>query len=261
MGNRLLKESIRFDRKIDGLDFFEEVLFYRLLTAADDYGIYYADPVILARTLFPLKKDVDEKRTAGALEKLEAEGLVRRYSAKGEEWLVIVSWKKHQRLRNSRQTHPAPDGWIPEEPEKNNGEEEETALPEEQEQDRAITVVTAEAHELPVIELPLNDNTEYGVTQAEVNEYTVLYPAVDVVQELRKMRGWCLADADRRKTRKGIRKFINSWMARAQDQGGNTGRPAGKSAVNPYDQLAVKYEAEEQAGIVSPDTAEGGGGR
>ena len=102
MGNRLLKESIRFNRRIDELDWFEEVMFYRLITAADDYGGFFADPVVLARILFPLKKGVDDRMTAKALKKLEAVGLVRCYRARGEEWLMIVSWRKHQRLRNSR---------------------------------------------------------------------------------------------------------------------------------------------------------------
>ena len=54
MGNRILKDTIRINRRIDALSYFEEVVFYRLITAADDFGVYSANPVMLARTLFPL---------------------------------------------------------------------------------------------------------------------------------------------------------------------------------------------------------------
>ena len=39
MGNRILKESIRISRQIEALSYFEEVVFDRLITAADDYGL------------------------------------------------------------------------------------------------------------------------------------------------------------------------------------------------------------------------------
>ena len=258
MGNRLLKESIRFNRRIDELDWFEEVMFYRLITAADDYGVFYADPVVLARILFPLKKGVDDRMTAKALKKLEAVGLVRLYRAGNEEWLMIVSWKKHQRLRNSRHNYPVPEGWTPEDPVVRDAPDAAAPRPEESKPEQeSVPEAAAEVREVPVIELPLNDNTAYGVTQAEVNEYAALYPAVDVIQELRKMRGWCLASPQKRKTRSGILKFINSWMAREQDRGGSSGGPAGKDRENIYQRMAMQYEAEEQANA-SRTAAEGG---
>ena len=69
-----------------------------------------------------------------------------------------------------------------------------------------------------VIEIPLNDGSEYGVTQKESDEYATLYPAVDVLQELRSMRGWCLSNGGKKKTRSGVRRFINSWLAKEQDK-------------------------------------------
>jgi hypothetical protein len=69
-----------------------------------------------------------------------------------------------------------------------------------------------------VISLPLNDGTEFGVTDSMVNEFTNLYPAVDVMQELRNMRGWLINNPKNRKTFGGIRRFINSWLSREQDK-------------------------------------------
>lgn len=70
----------------------------------------------------------------------------------------------------------------------------------------------------PVISLPLNDSTEFDVTDSMVSEFSSLYPAVDVMQELRNMRGWLLNNPKNRKTRSGVRRFINSWLSREQDK-------------------------------------------
>lgn len=40
------------------------------------------------------------------------------------------------------------------------------------------------------------------------------------MQELRKMRGWLDANPTKRKTSRGIRRFVNSWLSRSQDEGG-----------------------------------------
>lgn len=83
----------------------------------------------------------------------------------------------------------------------------------------------AKASELPAVEIPLNDGSEYPVFRDDVEEYAGLYPAVDVVQELRNMRGWCLANPSRRKTRRGVRSFVNNWLSRAQDRGAKHAEP------------------------------------
>lgn len=72
-----------------------------------------------------------------------------------------------------------------------------------------------------VIEISLNDKSMYPITQPDVDKWAKLYPAVDIMSELRKMVGWCDANPAKRKTKAGINRFINSWLAREQDRGGN----------------------------------------
>ena len=79
---------------------------------------------------------------------------------------------------------------------------------------------TAETNSLPVITLTLNTGEEYPVTQDMAYRWQELYPAVDVFQQLRNMRGWLDANPSRRKTKNGINKFINHWLADKQDNGG-----------------------------------------
>ena len=74
------------------------------------------------------------------------------------------------------------------------------------------------ATEPPVIEFILNDKTYYPITQKQVDEWSELYPNVDVMQQLRKMCGWLDANPKNRKTKGGILKFANGWLAREQDK-------------------------------------------
>lgn len=69
-----------------------------------------------------------------------------------------------------------------------------------------------------VIQLTLNDKSLYDVTENDFKEYEELYPNVDIMQELRKMKGWLNANPTKRKTKRGIKRFINSWLSREQDK-------------------------------------------
>lgn len=68
--------------------------------------------------------------------------------------------------------------------------------------------------------LPLNDKTTYNVPLSKIQIWTAAYPAVDVKQELLKMISWLESNPTKRKTRRGITRFIDTWLSREQDKGG-----------------------------------------
>ena len=68
----------------------------------------------------------------------------------------------------------------------------------------------------------LNTGEEWEADDAEIIQWQKSYPAVDVFAELAKMESWLDANPKKRKTKTGIKRFINSWLARAQDQGGSS---------------------------------------
>ena len=67
--------------------------------------------------------------------------------------------------------------------------------------------------------LPLNDGTEYPIYPNQVSEWEALYPAVDVKQQLRNMKGWCLGNPKRKKTKSGVLRFVANWLATEQNRG------------------------------------------
>lgn len=70
------------------------------------------------------------------------------------------------------------------------------------------------------ITLTINDGTEYPITEQQIKEWEELYPAVDVKQALRNMKGWISSNKKRRKTKTGVLAFITNWLKRDQDKGG-----------------------------------------
>lgn len=70
----------------------------------------------------------------------------------------------------------------------------------------------------PLEPVPLNDGTEWVPTQSEYEEYKRLYASVNVANEFKKIRAWCLSNPSKRKTKNGVKRFVNAWLAREQDK-------------------------------------------
>lgn len=83
---------------------------------------------------------------------------------------------------------------------------------------------------------------KYPVTVDDIAEWRELYPAVSIDVEIRKIIGWSQSNVQKRKTMKGMPKFINSWLSRAQDKGG------GRSFATPQEQseyYGQKYSEDQ----------------
>jgi hypothetical protein len=114
MPNRILRDytdSLRFD----GIGAETERLFIRLLTKADDYGRFHADPRLVGAACFPLEQSIEPKQIIKWLDELQQRGLILRYEAQGKHCLAVINYG--QRLRNSRVKFPPPadkdSEWLP----------------------------------------------------------------------------------------------------------------------------------------------------
>lgn len=221
---RMFSKSIVSSARFLRMPQSSRLLYYDLGMAADDDGVVEAFTVI---------------RTTGA-----AEDDLRVLAAKGfvivlNDDLVsfIQDWSVNNQLRKDRY-HPSlyaellvklGDGnqaatvWQPD----GNQAETEVSIGKDSVVEDSLVEANASCPEPeavsgpPVISLPLNDGTEYKVFQNQCQEWAGLYPAVDVMQQLRNMRGWLDSNPSRRKTKRGVKAFINSWLSREQNRGGS----------------------------------------
>lgn len=110
--------------------------------------------------------------------------------------------------------------------------------------------------EAAVEAIPLTDGTEWRPTISEYDEYCRLFPAVDVASALRGMRAWSIGNPNKRKTRMGVKRFVNSWLSREQDNSGKTTRNGGsayidaiKNRMDVVDRWAERTGGNDEAGI------------
>lgn len=193
-------------------------LFYASLWCeADREGRLKWDTRTLKLRYFPAD-DCDIESMAN---ELLSSGLIDVYEVDGKEYAEIPSFKNHQVI--------------------NNREAESAIPPRVKEASRRVQVEGKEGGEgngrdsaepqsdstpeNSVIQIPLVDQTEFGITEKHIAEWSESFPAVDVLQQLRSMRQWCLANPTRRKTKRGVSAFIVSWLTKEQDKGRSYAKP------------------------------------
>ena len=242
MPNRIIKESIRTSKPVNALpDFLFRVWVY-LITYVDDYGRGSADPQLLRGFLLPRKR-VTESQIREALAGLADAGLIILYEDDGEAYLYFPKWEDHQRIRQKVSRFPAPPPIAADcgekRPESNPIQSNPNPNPASESKDSAELQSTA------ALTLLLNDGTEYPVTREYVQEMQALYPAVDVMQELRTMKAWCINNPKKRKTARGIRSFMGTWLAKEQDRGArNAGADAEPARKPKQFTTAAEYRPE-----------------
>jgi hypothetical protein len=97
--NRLLREGICSSDAINDLTPEQEVLFYRLLVVADDYGYMDARPAILKAQCFPLRDTATPPKIELWLSGLADKELITRYQKDGKPFLAINKWEQRVRSR------------------------------------------------------------------------------------------------------------------------------------------------------------------
>jgi len=212
--------------------------FILLWTIADDSGRLRGNSRMLASLLFPYDDDA-KKHIESWLGELKAEGCIHRYEYQGTNYIQLMNWQAHQKIDKPSASkipdykgcEPASDTSIEhsrtfaslrehscEDQGRDQGREKERikegTYSAEPQSDSTPLIPS-------VIDLPLVDKTEFAITGDQVDEWAAAYPAVDVMQELRKMRQWCIANPRKGKTRKGVLRFVTQWLASQQDKGGS----------------------------------------
>lgn len=214
MPNRVLRDytdSLRFD----GISAEAERLFIRLLTKADDYGRFHADPRLVCAACFPLERKIAPEQVAKWMKELVTRNLVLQYEAGGKHYVSVINYG--QRLRNSRVKFPPPDGkdsqWLPVDSNSpqlaaSSGDFPlETETETESETETKTLGASPAAATAASSKKPELSDEEYLDKLSKMDAYRHL----DVRVEYSKMQAWC--EANRRQPNR--RRFVN-WLNRAE---------------------------------------------
>lgn len=112
-----------------------------------------------------------------------------------------------------------------------------------------LKVETEPAQADVFIKLPLINGDDFLVTKDYVKELKDLYPAVDVEQALRGMRGWLDSNPRNKKTPRGIKRFITGWISREQDKAPRVSdkpKPVTQKRFNNFHQREYDFEEYER---------------
>jgi hypothetical protein len=82
--------------------------------------------------------------------------------------------------------------------------------------------------------LILKDGSRFHVSEKHLNEFVDAYPGVDVRDQIMKMSQWLKTNPTKRKTKNGIMRFINSWIARSEREVVNVPQSSTKISMPEY---------------------------
>ena len=224
------------------------VAFAGLWTVADREGRFRWQPAVLKLDVLPF----DNLDFSRVLDACLTRGFVVKYEVKGLQYGLIPTFKKHQIVNNREKESILPEpeniadiivdltrasrvphaGFFPLNQDRVEQEQEQEGEGEgEQEGEQGTSCaepkkIGSTLSEKPaVISIPLickksEPQIDFDIYQPMIDDWAESYPAVNVIQELRNIRQWNLANPARRKTKAGILRHINTWLADKQNKGG-----------------------------------------
>ncbi len=94
---------------------------------------------------------------------------------------------------------------------------------------------------------------DWQMPQKLLDELVARFPEIDVQFQCRKASAWCMGNAAKRKTRRGMPKFITGWISRACDRAIADGTATTESEGEDWNRLQAKDEAERAKDKGAPD--------
>lgn len=262
MRARNIKPDFFTDGELVGCSPLARLLFTGLWCLADREGRLKDKPLEIKMRILPADNcDPDE-----LLKELEDSGRIVRYRAGELKLIQVKNFLKHQRPHKNEKDSELPEysGNVAKCPEDSgkigtNPPDPGSRIPDSgnliPEEKPAASGPTSpgeaepeEAAEPPVLSVEMlpdpasKEPRFHPVSQADVDRWAELYPAVDVMQSLRNMLGWLEGHPRKRSaTPRGVTQRITSWLKRDQDRGGNR---SGRTRASPRrDNVAQSQES------------------
>lgn len=214
MPSRVLREGLRSSGPVNGLSDRGFRLYVNLLLCADDFALLdWCYSWVKANALALQKWESHEVDQVMA--ELVGAGLVRVYEHNGRSFAAVEKWEQRRNARFPK--FPMPPwgiehilgGYV--------APQAREPKPKPSAKGNGSKPVDSSA----IVErIPIVGGGEWEVHQSLVLELERLYPAVDVPQTMREIRGWCIGNPSKLKTPLGVKRFLTSWVAREQDRHG-----------------------------------------
>lgn len=214
MPDRIVRAGILTSDAVNRLSPSGEVFYRRLLSVVDDYGRYDGRTEIVRAVLYPLRLERVSSSDIGKwIRETEEAALVRRYLADGKPYLEVVKFGQKIRSKSRWPNPPAIADKCRQVP-------ADVPVVVDECVDEVSVEPVGSPPPVALLEIPLVGGSQMPVTEGMVREWGGAFPAVDVLQQLREMRAWCLANPSKCKTARGAPGFIVRWLAKEQDRGG-----------------------------------------
>ena len=178
--------------------------------------------------IFPYDEELKLSKFSDWLGELEKLNRIIPFSIDDEKYYYIPKFEEHQKVdRPSKTRNPEPPKDIGSRVFRESlaSVAEKKALLTDTITD-TITDTTCAESRVPreaaplILSIPISGNgvKEFQINQKMIDEWSVSYPGIDVLQELRKCREWNRANPKKQKTKIGVSSHIVSWLGRAQDR-------------------------------------------
>ena len=198
---------------------------------------------------------LSKKQIERALKNLQKTGEVEKVASRENTLIIATKYDFYQGTGETKETPRGNEGDTLGKPRGNEGEQLKKERKEERKKERnkktyaqsdkltsidstpedckePSATLQSDPDEKSIVEIKLNGGSIHRVTESKAIEWQELFPAVDVKQELNKMQAWSDANPSKRKTKRGVERFIVNWLSREQDRGGTKTASSGRQISN-----------------------------
>lgn len=200
--------------------------FILLWTIADDSGRLRGNSRMLASLLYPYDSDAG-KKIGGWLDELESEKCILRYQSESKDhYVAILNWHSHQKIdKPSKSKIPEPDsrGFANVREDSRGVDEGSRSVvggSKDQGGDQGPPICTeplGDSMQLADHGFTLSNGSLWNPTVAKMHEWQATFPIMDLDAQLRLASQWCKDNPAKRKTERGMHRFLFSWLERAQN--------------------------------------------
>ncbi|WP_457659675.1 hypothetical protein [Sinorhizobium medicae] len=156
------------------------------------------------------------RRVHQFLELLSSQNMIETCSETGKTLVTVCNYSKYQNAETHSETLEGAEA-------KQKRNTKDTSTPDTNTSSLRSDVCPEPEKSAPAsptaIELPTVNGDMVSIFEADVAEWSEAFPAVNVRQQLAAMRSWLNANPKNRKTSKGMKRFVVSWLSREQDRG------------------------------------------